>query len=94
MELDFTAPIWFWKGPAPWHFITVPEDDGFAIEATVAMVIRLGDDPGDRLDWRHSVDDVAVPEGRDVRRPVKTDFRRVEGLEVGDVVQISLTAEV
>ena len=95
MELEFTAPIWFWKGPAPWHFITVPEDDGFAIEATVAMVsygwgmIPVTAWIGDTA-WTTSL----FPKDGTYVVPVKTDFRRVEGLEVGDVVQISLTAEV
>ena len=26
MKLEFSGEMWFWKGPAPWHFITVPED--------------------------------------------------------------------
>src|SRR2546425_339695 len=30
MNLEFGGAIWFWKGPAPWHFITVPEHEGGA----------------------------------------------------------------
>lgn len=25
MDLGFSGRVWFWKGPAPWYFITVPE---------------------------------------------------------------------
>jgi hypothetical protein len=35
MELAFSGSIWFWKSPAPWHFITVPEDDGVRLTVEV-----------------------------------------------------------
>ncbi|HET7558798.1 MAG TPA: DUF1905 domain-containing protein, partial [Limnochordia bacterium] len=25
MTIVFSGRIWFWKGPAPWYFVTVPE---------------------------------------------------------------------
>lgn len=27
MNLEFSGEIWFWKGPAPWYFITVPDEE-------------------------------------------------------------------
>lgn len=27
MNLEFTGRIWYWKGPAPWHFMTVPDEE-------------------------------------------------------------------
>ena len=38
MNLEFAGEMWFWKGPAPWHFVTVPEDDCVELEATSAFV--------------------------------------------------------
>jgi Domain of unknown function (DUF1905) len=38
MELEVRGEIWFWKGPAPWHFITVPEAESLDVEATSAVV--------------------------------------------------------
>ncbi len=26
MDLEFSGEIWFWRGPAPWHFVTVPDE--------------------------------------------------------------------
>jgi hypothetical protein len=26
MNIKFNGKIWFWKGPAPWYFVTVPEE--------------------------------------------------------------------
>ncbi|WP_281897961.1 DUF1905 domain-containing protein [Micromonospora humidisoli] len=34
MELAFSGELWWWKGPAPWHFVTVP-DDRVAVHLTV-----------------------------------------------------------
>ena len=27
MRLEFSGDLWFWKGPSPFHFITVPDDE-------------------------------------------------------------------
>ena len=27
VELEFTGEIWHWRGPAPHHFVTVPEPE-------------------------------------------------------------------
>ena len=26
MEFDFSGELWFWRGPAPWHFVSAPAD--------------------------------------------------------------------
>ena len=26
VNFAFSGELWFWKGPAPWHFVTVPDD--------------------------------------------------------------------
>ena len=36
MELEFTGALWFWRGPAPWYFITVPD-----VECLILMTIRV-----------------------------------------------------
>src|SRR4029450_196725 len=38
MRLVFSGEVWFWRAPAPWHFITVPDDDCAALEAASASV--------------------------------------------------------
>ena len=25
MALEFSGKIWYWAGPAPWYFVSVPE---------------------------------------------------------------------
>ena len=38
MDLEFTGEMWWWKGPAPWHFVTVPEPECMELEAASALV--------------------------------------------------------
>jgi hypothetical protein len=25
VDLEFSGEVWFWRGPSPYHFVTVPE---------------------------------------------------------------------
>jgi hypothetical protein len=94
MELEITGDIWHWKGPAPHHFVTVPEEDCGALEAVSPMVsygwgmipvaVRLGG-----TSWTTSL----WPKEGGYIVPIKADVRRREGLEVGDVVTLVLTVE-
>jgi Domain of unknown function (DUF1905) len=34
MNLEFSGEMWFWKGPAPWHFVTVPDEECTELEET------------------------------------------------------------
>ena len=95
MRLEFTGELWFWKGPAPWHFITVPEDDSGAIDdiadvasygwGCIPVRARIGD-----TDWKTSL----IPKDGRYLVPVKTDVRKAEGLELGDATAVSLTIDV
>jgi hypothetical protein len=38
MEWRFSGEIWYWKGTAPWYFITVPDDECRELEATSTLV--------------------------------------------------------
>ena len=38
MELEFSGEVWFWRGPSPYHFVTVPEDESAELQATSAEV--------------------------------------------------------
>jgi hypothetical protein len=68
MNLEFSGEMWFWRGPAPWHFITVPEEECGELEVISAFVtygwgmIPVTAQIGDRVEY------VAVPEGRAVHR--------------------------
>jgi Domain of unknown function (DUF1905) len=95
MELEFRGEIWFWKGPAPWHFITVPEAESLDVEATSAVVsygwgmipvtARIG-----ATEWETSL----FPKDDRYVVPIKAAVRRAEELELGDIVVVRLSLAV
>lgn len=95
MNVEFSGEIWFWKGPAPWHFITVPEEECGRLAATSALVTygwgmipvaaRIG-----VTDWNTSL----FPKDGRYIVPVKTWVRKAEGLELGDLVTVRLLVNI
>ncbi|MEZ4683175.1 MAG: DUF1905 domain-containing protein [Caldilineaceae bacterium] len=92
MHFEFDGPIWFWKGPAPWYFVTVPEEIVQALKA-ISSTVTYG--------W--GMIPVAVQIGKSRRTtslwpkdgsyivPLKSSTRKAEGLDEGDIVTIELT---
>jgi hypothetical protein len=94
MHLEFSGELWFWRGPAPWHFVTVPEPECDALQAASGLVsygwgmipvaARIG-----TTDWTTSL----WPKDGRYLVPVKTVVRRAETLELGDTVTVHLTVD-
>jgi hypothetical protein len=92
MELEFSGLMWFWKGPAPWHFITVPDEECADLEAASAFVTygwgmipataRIG-----ATGWKTSL----FPKDGRYIVPVKASVRKAEELEIGDSVTVRLS---
>jgi hypothetical protein len=95
MDLEFTGEVWHWKGPAPHHFVTVPEDECEDLAETAAMVsygwgmipvtVRIGGS-----EWTTSL---WPKDGRYIV-PLRLDVRRREGIDVGDTVAVRLVVGV
>jgi len=94
MNLEFSGELWLWKGPAPWHFVAVPEEECDELEATSAFVsygwgmIPVTAQIGGTA-WKTSL---FPKDGRYVV-PVKAGVRQAEGLEVGDTVTVHLAVD-
>jgi hypothetical protein len=95
MDLEFTGDVWQWKGPAPHHFVTVPEDECAELESVSALVtygwgmipvtVGIGD-----TEWTTSL----WPKDGGYIVPLKAAVRRTEGIDVGDVVTVRLAVSV
>lgn len=91
MIIEFSEKIWFWRGPAPWHFVTVPAEESRDLKAISGFVtygwgmipvrVRIG-----RTEWETSL---WPKDGRYIV-PIKTSVRTAEKLEVGDEVTVQL----
>lgn len=95
MNLEFSGQMWFWKGPSPFHFVSVPDDECGQLEAVSPLVsygwgmIPVSTQIG-RTAWTTSL----FPKDGGYIVPVKDKVRRAEKLEVGDTVTIGLTVDV
>lgn len=95
MDLEFSGEVWFWKGPAPWHFVTVPEVESDAIAdvsaiasygwGCIPVVVQIGD-----VSWRTSL----FPKDDRYLVPLKTSVRKAAAIDLGDVVDVTLTLDV
>jgi hypothetical protein len=94
VDLEFSGEVWFWKGPSPWHFVSVPEEESAALEVTVRAVsygwgmipvaARIGGTSFTTSLW---------PKDGGYVVPLKAAVRRAERIEVGDVVGVELTVD-
>jgi Domain of unknown function (DUF1905) len=95
MDLEFTADVWSWRGPAPYHFLTVPEDESAELQEAAALVtygwgmipveVRIGS-----TWWTTSL----FPKDGGYVVPLKDLVRKAEGIDVGDTVSVRLAVDV
>lgn len=91
MNFEFNGEIWFWRGPAPWYFVTVPEEQSGDLRAISGLVtygwgvipvhVRIG-----KTEWKTSL----FPKDGSYIVPVKASVRKAENLEEGDNVTVRL----
>ncbi len=91
MNIEFNGEIWFWRGPAPWYFVTVPERQCSDLKAISGFVtygwgmipasVRIG-----RTQWKTSL----FPKDERYIVPIRASVRRAENLDQGDQVTIQL----
>lgn len=92
MNLEFSGPVWYWRGPAPFYFVTLPEAESKDIKSMerlatygwgmIPVEATLGDST-----W---VTSLWPKDGRYVM-PLKTAIRRAEGVEEGSIVSVALS---
>ena len=95
MELTFSGEVWFWRGPSPFHFVTVPEDESAELKAAAAVVtygwgmipveVRIGS-----TRWTTSL----FPKNGGYVLPLKDLVRTAEGIDVGDTVTVRLDVDI
>ena len=91
MNVEFDGEIWYWKGPAPFYFVTVPPEPSDALHMISSVVTygwgmipvhaRIGD-----TEWTTSL----FPKDGGYIVPLKASVRKAEKLAQGDNVTIRL----
>ena len=91
MNIEFNGKIWFWRGPAPWYFVTVPAKQCRELKAISGIVtygwgvipvhVQIGE-----TEWTTSL----FPKNGRYLVPIKASVRKAESLKEGDNVTIQL----
>lgn len=93
VDIEFEGKIWYWKGPAPWYFVTVPAEQSGDLEAISGFVtygwgmIPVRAHIGNTR-WSTSL----FPKDGAYIVPLKASVRKAEKLEEGDTVTVRLEA--
>ncbi|NTU75409.1 MAG: DUF1905 domain-containing protein [Anaerolineaceae bacterium] len=91
MIIEFEGKLIYWRGPAPYVFVAVPEDESDDIKAVSALVtygwgvipvhVRIG-----KTEWETSL----FPKNGRYLVPIRVSVQRSEDLEVDDTVLVQL----
>jgi uncharacterized protein DUF1905 len=92
MHLDFPGELYSWRGPAPYHFIKVPDEECVALrEASPIVSYGWGVIPV-RVRIGETVFETSLfPKDGGYLVPIKDAVRHSEGLILGDTVMVELT---
>ena len=95
MELEFSGEIIWWRGPSPFHFVPVPDEESAQIEAAKELVTYgWGVIPVTAQVGRTEFTTSLFPKDGRFLVPLKDRVRRAEALELGDVVELRLSIDV
>lgn len=92
MNFEFSGTLWFWKGPAPWYFITVPTDESAELKAASKFVtygwgmIPVQAQVGNTI-WSTAL---FFKETHYVL-PVRANVRKAEGISEGEEITVKMT---
>lgn len=91
MHIEFVGVIFYWRGPAPWYFVAVPQEHSRNIQVISSLVTygwgvipvtaRIGE-----TEWYTAL----FPKDGLYLVPLKASVRKAEELAEGDEVEIRL----
>ncbi|MGE3073043.1 MAG: DUF1905 domain-containing protein [Dehalococcoidia bacterium] len=95
MELTFSGEIWYWRGPSPYHFVTVPEEECAKLSVVagavtygwgmVPVTVEIGS-----TRWTTSL----WPKNGGYIVPLRDKVRKAEGLALGQMVALRMSVEI
>lgn len=94
MQCRFSGEMWYWRGPAPWYFITVPDElcrdlQGLAVAVSygwgmIPVTVTSGSST-----WTTSL----FPKDGGYVVPVKAQVRKRERVDEGHTMTVHLTVD-
>lgn len=93
MQFVFGGRVIEWRGPAPYYFVPVPEEESEEVRAVAAMasygwgVIPVEARVGDGVVFETSL----FPKDGGYLLPLKSAVRKPQGLAAGDEVRVEMS---
>jgi Domain of unknown function (DUF1905) len=94
MDVEFVGEVIYWRGPAPFYFVRMPDAEARELRAISSLVtygwgvipakVRIG-----ATEWRTSL----FPKAGAYLVPIKDVVRRAEGLAEGDCPTVRLIVQ-
>ncbi len=94
MEIEFSGEIFYWRGPSPFFFVTIPEAESRDLKVIsndvtygwggIPVQVHIG-----KTTFKTSL----FPKGDRYLVPLKVAVRKAEKLEEGDEVTMRLVVE-
>ena len=92
MNFTFTASVWEWRGPAPYHFVSVPLEIAQEIkELASAVTYGWGMIPVAGKIGNTSFTTSLWAKNGTYAVPLKDSVRKAEGISLNDTVSVELT---
>ncbi|WAZ25416.1 DUF1905 domain-containing protein [Streptomyces cinnabarinus] len=92
MELAFTGQVIEWRGPSPYYFVPVPDQESADIREVASMATYgWGVIPVDARIGAVQFTTSLFPKDGHYLLPLKAAVRKPQGLSAGDEVAIELT---
>lgn len=89
--MEFSGEIWYWRGPAPFYFVTVPQEQAEDLKdlmrhvtygwGMIPALVTIG-----HTQWTTSL----FPKNGGYIVPIKDKVRAAENLDAGDHVTVHL----
>lgn len=92
MEFVFTGRVLEWRGPSPYYFVPVPDEESADIREVAAMATYgWGVIPVEARIGEVAFETSLFPRDGGYLLPVKNAVRKPQGLSVGDDVTVEMT---
>lgn len=92
MELAFTGSVIEWRGPAPYYFVRVPDEESADIRDVAAMATYgWGVIPVEARVGEIAFETSLFPKDGGYLLPLKNAVRTPQGLGAGDEVTVKMT---
>ena len=95
MNLEFSGSLIYWRGPAPWYFVSIPEQQSSDLKTISSLVTYgWGVIPVQVQIGKTKFETSLFPKNNLYMVPVKASVRKAENLDEGDNVTVRLEVHI